>query len=166
MRGKTSRSWTMLAILCAAACTSSLAVSVTINPSERHQTVEGFGAFGQCSRYDQATYTNFLHDDLGVSMVRIQIPHDWEPSNDNSNPNNLNLSAFNVSGNFQRWKAIINGMKRFSDVRFIATVWTPPAWMKEFTRDTSPTCSDGTGACGGHLRADMRAELAEYLVAF
>jgi glucuronoarabinoxylan endo-1,4-beta-xylanase len=57
-------------------------------------------------------------------------------------------------------------MKRYADVRFIATVWTPPAWMKEFSRDTSPTCSDGTGACGGHLRSDMREELAEYLYAF
>lgn len=146
------------------------AATITIDPAQTYQTIEGFGAFAQCSDYGKQAYTDFLHNDLGVTALRMQVPHDFEPSNENGDAGSLELAKFNLDGGVGRWYTVVNGMKRFSDVKFIASIWTPPGWMKDMTRDHWSTqysrCSDGQDACGGHLKESMREELAEYCLAY
>lgn len=135
----------------------SLAVTVTIDPSERHQTMDGFGAFAQCQRFDMPSYVEFLHDDVGFTMFRVQVPYDFEITNDNGDPNSLNMDGFNYnSDGYKRWNEAIVASKSYDDIRVIASVWTPPPWMKDNNEPNN----------GGHLLPSMREELAEFLVGY
>jgi len=123
--------------------------TITLSPSQRFQTIEGFGAFSTSAD------PSFLANDLGQSMSRFSFPTGYYPSQGNYNPGALD-------GQISR----MNALKGAGITRWITTIWTPPSWMKDLTRDVPASCWDGYGACGGHVRADMYGELANMIVAY
>ena len=99
---------------------------------------------------------------LGVTMMREHLYPDWEPTNDNADPNSINPSGFNVNNEFLAkqipfWRAI-NQKAQASGVplKFIISIWSPPAWMK----------TNGSVTNGGSLLPGMYEELAEFCVSF
>jgi len=143
-----------------------------------HQTMEGFGGCFQGwmepeSLRDPAWY-DALVNDLGVSMVRIPVPPNMEPVNDDDDPNHFNWSAFKLGlsepmptertagpqnpmpSQLDRcMKTALEFKKRGVD-RFMASLWSPPGFMKTNREIVQ----------GGHLRMDMVDEFAEYMAAF
>lgn len=159
------------AALMGGAATVQAQASVTIRPDSVYQTFEGFGAHGSMDVwwgggpfYNQ-TFLNFLVDDMGMTMNRNEFYPDYEATNDNSDPNVL--GSFNTSTNAQfvgKQKAWIQALKAKADasgqpMRFIATYWSPPGWMK-----VNNSTVGGVPATNV-LRVGMEAELGELGVA-
>lgn len=96
---------------------------ITVNRSEMNQTVRGFGFFEVEQRWG-----DLYAKDLGASVMRLGIiGNQWEPVNDNDDPNVLNMEGFNY--NAFDWDYLRN-LKEKGVQYFILTSWSPPAWMK------------------------------------
>ncbi|MFC2090196.1 glycoside hydrolase family 30 beta sandwich domain-containing protein, partial [Bacteroidota bacterium] len=91
--------------------------------STKHQTIRGIGAF-----YNEPRWLDLFANDMGASAVRLGIiENEWEPVNDNDDPNVLNMEGFNYDA-FD-WQ-YIRDLKAAGVETFILTSWSPPAWMK------------------------------------
>jgi len=153
------------------AVSAAWAVTVTINHATEYQTIEGFGAHGSQNvwwsggPFADASFVTTIVDDLGLTMSRNEFYPDFEPSNENGDANSLDFTKFNFSGEFvTKQKIWIDAMKAKAEqsgepIRFIATYWSPPAWMKQ----NSSTV--GGDPATNVLRTGVENELAEYGVA-
>jgi O-glycosyl hydrolase len=97
--------------------------TVEVDKNETYQTMRGLGVFQFSSRH-----ADIYTQELGASAIRIGIiGNQWEPENDNDDPNVLNMEGFNYDAfdwdYFRKLKE--NGVETF-----ILTSWSPPAWMK------------------------------------
>jgi O-glycosyl hydrolase len=145
--------------------------TVVVDLGVRFQTIDGLGGFGPAKPWWEdpphfdARYLDRIVGELGTSVVRTQLYWDFEPANDDDNPRHLEPGRFNLrpdSGNGKQLAFIRAVGAR--GVKVIASVWTPPVWMKRDPDDRpAPFCH---GQCGGHLDPSMRDEFAEYLVAY
>jgi O-glycosyl hydrolase len=96
---------------------------VNINRSEKRQTIHGLGAF-----QNERRWSDLYAVELGASAMRIGIiGNQWEPVNDNNNPDVINMDGFNYDA-FD-W-AYFRELKEMGVETFILTSWSPPAWMK------------------------------------
>ncbi len=158
--------------------------TITVSNDVQHQTIEGFGGFGakkvwwETGPWHDAGYLNTTVDDLGVTIFRTQIYWDGELSNDNDDPMVIDPAGFNfgpTSNNGKQFPFIQD--LHAKGAKLIATVWTPPVWMKlldmpERVPDECYNCwqcpvgAEGREMCGGRLNPDLYEEFAEYLVAY
>lgn len=97
--------------------------SINYDLEDEKQTIRGLGTF-----YTDARFADLYTNDLGATVVRIGIiGNQWEPVNDNDDPDVINMQGFNYDAfdwaYFRKLKA--QGVKTF-----ILTSWSPPAWMK------------------------------------
>ena len=135
-------------------------VNVTLDKTQRFQTWDGSGAsfdtwkFG--GSYDDPAFYNDLVGDVGVNIVRVALWQGLENANDNGDPNVLNLDGFSSKSLAPALQFVQQFQKRSPDLKVLASVWTPPYWMK----------TNGAHNWGGTLRADMYEEFAEYLTAY
>jgi glucuronoarabinoxylan endo-1,4-beta-xylanase len=146
--------------------------TISVVLSEEHQTIDGFGGFGPRKvwwdpppYYDRA-YLDDVIDDLGTSILRTELHWDFEPANDNGDPDTFEWSGFRFGPDSSNGKqfAFIRDLRARGLDKLIASVWTPPIWMKLDPDDG--LASYCKGQCGGRLNPTMREEFAEYLVAF
>lgn len=159
-----SRSSTGMVAVAVLAAVCSAATTVTLNHGTEYQTIEGFGTMmkqdiGPQDSLDAAssTFRTLFATDLGANVIRMWIPMDMEPTNDNADPNVLDRSKIRLNGSGNaRWTFyIINKYKSYPGMKFIAAVLSPPPWMK-----------DNNAIANGKLLPTMREELAEYLVMY
>ena len=132
--------------------------TVGVNTGTTFQTMDGFGAamknWTTPTEYTQAAFYDRIVGDLGATIARTAVWPTFEKANDNSDPNSFNWAGYDKN-------ALGQGMtflKRLQDRgmnQFLATVWTPPAWMK----------TNQSHYYGGTVRPDLRADFAEYLAA-
>lgn len=118
---------------------SASAVTISIDRHVEHQTVEGFGAFGEAV---QGEYHSDAVNDLGLTILRTNIPHD----------------------NVSKEVAYIKGMGQVAeaagvDLKVIASCWTPPVGMKA-------NHSLGGEASSNILRTDSYDDFARHCVSF
>lgn len=138
-------------------------LAITLDESVTHQTIEGFGSMlkrdvGPTDQQDISTQSHreFLINDFGFTVFRPWLPMTgFEPTNDNGDPNTLNMSGFVINNQMQFVIDMINYLKGYPDVKFIPAILSPPSWMK----------TNNSEVDGGNLRDDMREELAEFMVA-
>jgi O-glycosyl hydrolase len=134
------------------------AVTVDVNPAQQFQTIEGLGAamIGWANRleYQDPAYYNMIVGDLGASMVRANIEPTTETINDNDDPNTFNWAGFNAAALEPQFR-FFQQMQARGVNTFVNSIWTAPNWMK----------TNWIFREGGSLRADMRAEFAEYVSA-
>ncbi len=175
--------WAVLAVLLllgsgVAAGQEQRAAEVSVDLRATHQTMEGFGAcfegWTEPASFRNAAWYDALVNDLGVSMVRISVPTQMEPVNDDDDPDHFNWPAFKLGlaepsptertagptdplpAQLDRIMKVAQEFKKRGVTRFMASLWSPPAFMKT-NRETVQ---------GGHLRMDMVDEFAEYMAAF
>ena len=97
--------------------------NITINRTEKHQTIRGIGTFETSSRF-----ADLWALDMGGSAVRIGIiERGWENVNDNNDPYVLNMDGFEL--NSFDWE-YYRKLKENGIETYILTSWSPPAWMK------------------------------------
>lgn len=156
--------------------------TVSVDDGVTFQTIEGFGGFGakkvwwDQGPWHDAAYLKETIDNLGVTFFRTQIYWDGEPSNDNDDPQVLNPAGFNFgpqSNNGKQFPFIRD--LHAKGAKLIATVWTPPLWMKLLDERIPDECYNcrqcpiggaGREMCGGRLNPEYYEEFAEYLVAY
>lgn len=145
---------------------------ITVQPTKLKQTFEGLGVgaiFYEAHITSLAARTKHdrqeqLYDDMFTRVptryLQLMIRETHEPQNDNADPY---TPAFDdthfeyCSHTLQIAKA---ALKRQPEIQFLATLYTPPPWMK--------TNNDASG--GGESRATLKKglelELGEYVWAF
>jgi O-glycosyl hydrolase len=167
----------------------SQAQQIQINLTKEYQTIDGFGGFGakkvwwSSPPFHDAQYLNTIIDDMGCNIIRTQLYYDFEPANDNNDPNVMDESKFRFGTTSDNGKqfAFLKDLDQ-RGVKIIASVWTPPSWMKDFSDpktvpDECYNCwncpkpwtypiPENRKMCGGVLSANMYEEYAEYLVAY
>jgi O-glycosyl hydrolase len=137
-------------------------VTITIDTGKTFQTIEGFGAFNTISQWRHETAEkkyDMLAGDLGLSILRFELPPTFQPVQDSSY--DLRGKVFggpDLQHNFED----VRQLRNRGVTKFIATIWSPPAWMKTLNKEgKGPTTSNG-----GHLREDRREDLAAYCAAY
>ena len=103
--------------------------NVTVNKSERHQTIDGFGFFGAMNTWWSSAsslwsdaWGDQVISDLGITIWR----NEYYPPSDQ-------LNTQDADWNKQR--PVVRGLKAKADqygvdLKFIFTVWSPPSSMK------------------------------------
>lgn len=136
---------------------------ITVDGSIRYQKIDGFGGSGayyenllrNLQEPKRTEAANLLFSDLGTSIYRLRAWTKIESANDDDDPNHFNWAAFNFNTDEdQVWNAIQAKNRRVT--KFIASVWSPPGWMKNTGNETN----------GGYLLPNMYDEFAEWLTAY
>lgn len=138
---------------------------ITVNTSKSYQTITGIGSMA---------LTTDEVDDLECTSMRFDMSPEYNKGlemsgNDNSDPNVLDLSKFKHDNEIVA-KALYAKSKGINV--FIASVWSPPGWMKDMSSRTPVTlewwspCNNAANStwCGGFLKTTMYEEYAEWLV--
>ncbi|MFW5754267.1 MAG: ankyrin repeat domain-containing protein [Marinilabiliaceae bacterium] len=140
--------------------------SLDVDLNTTHQTIEGFGTClitfkDYPPEYKDPEFLDMVVNDLGLSLMRIPVMEHTEMVNDDEDPDHFNWSGFYTQNNhrrkgFEETMELLEAFKKQGLERFMATPWSPPGFMK----------TNRAPIQGGHLRADMTDELAEYLAAY
>jgi len=173
----------------ASPATAAVEINTTItlvraDTSVKFQTMEGFGGFGGQQEwwsdgpFTSPSFINNIVNDLGLTIIRDEIPTNFEIVNDNDDPYNTDLAKYNintpVAGSHQTLSAHIQFMKdaKAAGVKtFIAAVWSPPAWMKTNNNTNgraagAPVYSDAPDTSNNQLKKEDYEEFAEMCVAY
>lgn len=137
--------------------------SIEIDGAKRYQRIDGFGGSGAYYEWllrslrepYRTEAVDLLFSDLGVNIYRLRAWTKIEIMNDDDDPNNFNWEVYNFTvDQDQVWNAI--EAKKRGVTKFIASVWSPPAWMKSNMEETND----------GYLLPEMYEEYAEWLSAY
>lgn len=132
--------------------------AVTIDFSKTYQTFAGMGTmFNNGSNYDQVQQVK----DLNITLMRLTSDGEFEPVNDNSDPNVTDYSNFNRKALPTDVIREIN--EKTNCHKFFYTPWSPPNWMK-MNKGSNPDPAT-MWAGNNKLKPEMYEEFAEYLVA-
>ncbi len=161
--------------------------SVTIDYSKSFQTIAGFGAFGAQNvpwsdgPFTSPAFVDMLVNDLGTSIVRDEVPTNFEYVNDNNDPKVTDLSKYNITKDYPGTHRHLGTRLPFfkemkaanPEVKFIASVWSPPAWMKNnnaltngTNENSAPNYNPNPTTSSNQLKVEMYEEFAEMCVAY
>jgi O-glycosyl hydrolase len=153
------------AIAATAALTPELsAATIAISPGTEYQTFEGFGGAGSIilgrsggdDTWDQAG-VDLVVKDLGITILRLTPSgSEIEPTNDNADPNSLDMSKLTFSGFISPLVPYMKALKLAGLEKVFFSVLSPPGWMK----------TNGNENNGGSLSAGMYEEFGEHFVAW
>ena len=130
-------------------------VTVTLDPAQRFQTIQGFGTtqrlfddphttetFNPATRRaaaippasEQAKILDALYRDLGLTRVRFH-PEGVEPVNDNGDPNSTDLSKFVLA-----WKAADGHIASVKSLlpRGVTTYYASPLFVEPWMNESNP----------------------------
>lgn len=159
--------------------TTTINTSVTevmIDASQKFQTMQGFGGYGAKDVYwnggpfTSPAFINDIVNDLGITILRDNIPSDFENVNDDNDPHVTDLTKF-------KYNSVNDHLQYLRDLKaaglntLIVTSWSPPAWMKTNNNVNGPVADapsytlNPTSATN-QLRTDMYDEFAERCVAY
>ncbi|RIV20780.1 hypothetical protein DYU11_22375 [Fibrisoma montanum] len=127
--------------------TADKAVAVTVDTTKTFQTMVGFGG------YNPEKQAERLVNDLGLTIHRGEVGYGFKETPDG--PYNFD-KANDVSGG----TANLLRLKQLGVSTFIATLWSPPAWMKE------NGSLRGQGDPKNRLKPGMEEALADYCVEY
>lgn len=143
-----------------------------IHPDQPKQVLDGMGcglifyerhvtSLAEKGRLEkQEALYDTMFKDVRTDFLNLMIRHDHEPANDNADPY---LPAYNVKDFAYAGHTVAvckAARERNPKIRFIATLYTPPIWMK-----TNNAVSAG-GRERASIKPGMELELAEYCWAF
>lgn len=161
--------------------------TIHADSTKKYQTIEGFGGFGAQMEYWGAgpftspDFVNTLINDLGITILRDNIPSNFEINNDNDDPAVTNLDAFNITANTPGHDGkladhlqYLKDMKNAGLEKLIVSIWSPAPWMKYNNKpgngtadqNAAPAYTGNPDANTNQLKTDMYSELAEYCVAY
>ncbi len=140
--------------------------SITINTdtTKKYQQMDGFGV----SNLGKAFFDAAI-DDLGLNIIRMTLDPRFEEINDNSNADAADINNFNVS-TLQYLPELKQLYAKNKDLKIIASVWSPPAWMKNNFSLTVPGSTPieigSSRETDNTLRLDCYEEFAEYVTTY
>ncbi len=145
---------------------------ITVNPGRVGPEFQGLGAgaifyeahITSLAAANQPERQEQLYDDMfthvNTRYLQLMIRHDHEPVNDNNDPFAPAFEEKHFAYCAHTLAIAKAALKRRPDMEFLATLYTPPPWMK----------TNGDISAGGQLRATIKKgmdlELAEFAWAF
>lgn len=165
-------------------------VEVDIDPQRRYQVVEGFGGFGaekvwwDSEPFYTDEFVDLMINDLGLTILRDNLPIGFEPVNDNDDPLVIDYSGFNMSedhpgadSHLGEHIPYLRAMHEAGMEKLVVSVWSPPIWMKhndhrgngsdtKERRTSAPPYTYTPDETSNQLRAELYEEFAEYCVAY
>ena len=145
-------------------------INITIDKTTKYQTIEGFGFFGAYDVWWESpdkmwndSWGDMVISDLGITIWRNEI----SPSSTPGSPQDAD---------WNKQKPVISGLKAKADkygvnLKFIGSVWSPPADMKwecnfSWAGDPDATRNPGTVSTknGGTLDPNKYIEYADWLI--
>ncbi|MBX3241755.1 MAG: PKD domain-containing protein [Chitinophagaceae bacterium] len=162
------------------------AYTLTMDDSKKFQVMEGFGGFGSQREgwsggpFTSDAFVETMMDDLGISILRMNVPTNFEQDNDNDDPFVTDLAGFNINNNTPGHDEkladhipYLIAMKEKGLKILIASIWSPPVWMKHNNRvnnvnekNEAPPYTHTPDGNTNQLRTDMYDEFAECCVAY
>ncbi len=136
--------------------------AIKVDTNKTYQTMEGFGAFNTLSFWKNISNEkkfSMVVNDLGLSIMRFELAPTFQPTKNGSyNLKGIVFGGPDIEHNFEDVKALSKlGVKKF-----IASIWSPPSWMKTLNADgRGPTTIKG-----GSLREDAYDDFADYCAAY
>ncbi len=153
MSRKHTGTWTLVAFLMGAlsATATAGAVTVTVDQAVRYQAIEGFGASfaNDLGPHNDAAFLDRIVNDLGISIMRLHMMPDFEPTNDDNDT--LTRGTFRTDGIIGLQLQILAKAQQAGLQKIVLNTFSPPAWMK----------TNGS-VIAGALRTDMYGEFTEY----
>jgi glucuronoarabinoxylan endo-1,4-beta-xylanase len=161
--------------------------TINANSSQQYQAIEGFGGFGAQMEYwgggpfTSTEFVNTLIDDLGLTILRDNIPSNFEITNDNNDPAVTDLNAYNINtatpghdGKLADHLQYLTDMKNAGLQKLIVSIWTPAPWMKYNNKvgngtadqNSAPAYTNSPDVNTNQLKTDMYEEFAEYCAAY
>jgi O-glycosyl hydrolase len=140
--------------------------TLTLNPSDELQEIQGFGAF-----YDRSgNLAEEAVNDMGLSIIRVEIEPEFEPTNDNDDPSIVNYDALNfdyIHPGIAKYKAAFEAAG-VEDWKVVATAWSPPYWMKYSLSEIGGPINSAPawGGTDNKVRPELYEEYAEFLAAW
>ena len=161
-------------------------IPLKADKSTKFQTMEGFGGFGTQKEpwgtgpFTSPEFVNMLINDLGLTILRMDIPANFEIPNDNDDPFVTDLSKFNVNNNTPGYDEkladyipYLKDMKAAGLQKLIVSLWSPPVWMKYSNQlgngtkeNSAPEYTNNPGSNTNQLKTNMYDEFAEFCVAY
>lgn len=162
-------------------------VAVTVDLNKTFQTIVGFGGFGAMKEYwSQQPFTsdefvNTLVNDLGLTILRDNMPTSFEHENDNSDPFVTDFTKFSLtakpSGHDEAVSDHLDHLRKMKAAglqKLIVSVWSPATWMKHNNRvgngtqntNSAPQYTYAPTAATNQLKTEMYNEFAERCVAY
>lgn len=153
-----------------------LAITVKVDASRRFQEIDGFGVNfnGPYFRDAQKPMVDMLIDDLGVSLIRLDAYgfdlSNWEPVNDNDDPQVMNWDYYNDRysiPNFEASWAAARYLNAKGARVMLAAIGITPEWMLDGKAPPPKhrVCRNNPNPCKpDHLNPAMYEEYAEMLV--
>jgi glucuronoarabinoxylan endo-1,4-beta-xylanase len=141
---------------------SELNIKLSVDDSKTYQVIEGFGAFNTVSFWkDRPRNLNleFIAKDLGLTMLRFELPPTFQDKKDGNF--NLNGEVFGGPTIEQNFEDAVE-LHKLGVSKFIASVWSPPAWMKTVNANGK----EPTTVNGGHLKKECYGDFANYCFAY
>ncbi len=144
-------------------------VSISVNRSVDYQVIDGFGFFGAQDVWWGSASDMWSQDwgekvitDLGLSIFRNEY---YPPA----------IPGANQDADWDKQKPVVEGLKQIADanqvdLKFIFTVWSPPAdlkWVSDFDwpgdEDATRGPGDVTTKYGGTLNPEKYSEFADWI---
>jgi len=108
--------------------------------AREHQTIEGFGTSittwipELVALYDGPEFPRFYLEQLGASVLRIDLWHGSAPV-ETARWEDISRRDFSLEGSGERGGTFVRTAERLhrhsrGKIRIIASVWSPPGWMK------------------------------------
>jgi len=162
-------------------------ITLTADKSTKYQTIEGFGGFGAQKEpwgtgpYTSPEYVNALINDLGLTILRMDTPANFEITNDNDDPFVTDLSKYNINNNtpghddkLADYIPYLKDMHAAGLQKLIVSLWSPPIWMKynnklgngTTNQNSAPDYTTNPDNNTNQLKTNMYDEFAEFCVAY
>jgi O-glycosyl hydrolase len=166
---------------------STKTTTVSVDLTKKFQTMEGFGGFGAMKEYwasgpfTSDDFVNTLINDMGLTILRDNIPSAFEATNDNNDPFVTDLTKFNITtkpaGHDETVSDHLDHLRKMKAAglqKLIVSIWSPSTWMKHNnlvgngTQNTNsaPPYTNAPTASTNQLKTDMYNEFAERCVAY
>ena len=161
-------------------------VAVAVDLSKKFQTMEGFGGFGAMKEYwaqppfTSDEFVNSLVNDLGLTILRDNMPTSFEYENDNNDPFVTDLTKFTLTvkppGHDETVSDHLDHLRKMKAAglqKLIVSVWSPATWMKHNNMvgngtqaNSAPAYTTTPTAATNQLKTEMYNEFAERCVAY
>lgn len=118
----------LLPLIAALVCSASYAANISVNTSSARQTMEAIGG-NYCFDKSNTALGTYTLNNLKPKNVRVEMDlNQWEPSNDNGDPNSFSWSNFKDTGathtNFVQMQDFMS-----RGIPIVAAIWDVPNWM-------------------------------------
>jgi O-glycosyl hydrolase len=126
----------LIALFASISPSLALGATITVNTASTRQTIAGIGG-NYCFYKSDSSLGRYTLNNLNPQHVRVEMDlNQWEPINDNGDPNTINWSSFKDTGQTHVNFVQMQDFKNRGIPIIVASIWDVPNWMVQNPTDT------------------------------